>query len=172
MTSTRERYNNRRDVRREIAQKPELGIELTNAETPEINQTTAPGLEPPPSLYNVNRGTSPASEGELTVPLRFPNREDMAVHMVPSNLINDLENCRSDEDLISGGFWTIIGALLGIILSWVPDFFVASIPSHIHYIRLTMMIMLILFSIAVGLYWRNLNVRTKNAQLALQNYQS
>jgi len=61
------------------------------------------------------------SEYYFTAPVEMPSREQMRVKLVPLHLVNRLEEARSDERFWGAVFWTVLGAILGIICNWVTS---------------------------------------------------
>lgn len=60
-----------------------------------------------------------AAESELSVPLQVPERNSMAVKMVPRSLVYQLLEYRSDGSRMSSIFWAVVGGILGIGVNWV-----------------------------------------------------
>lgn len=60
-----------------------------------------------------------ANQIEITAPIHIPARNNLAIDLVPSNLVYRLEEYRSDERRSEAVMWALIGAVLGIIVNWV-----------------------------------------------------
>lgn len=55
---------------------------------------------------------------EMSAPVYVPTRDSLAIGLVPSDLVYKLEESRSDEMRWSSIMWTLVGAVLGIIVNW------------------------------------------------------
>jgi hypothetical protein len=53
---------------------------------------------------------------EYTAPVNVPDQEDLAIDLVPGNLVRRREQERSDADYVSAAFWTLFGTELGILV--------------------------------------------------------
>jgi len=56
---------------------------------------------------------------ENTVPIYIPARENLAIGLVPIDLVYRLEEYRSDEMKWDSIFWMLSGSILGILINWV-----------------------------------------------------
>jgi transcriptional regulator with XRE-family HTH domain len=58
-----------------------------------------------------------ATSEALTVPIRIPSRERMQVHLVPSTLLERLEEYRSDESMWLVWFGIFVGSIIGVFVN-------------------------------------------------------
>lgn len=55
---------------------------------------------------------------ELSAPVHLPDREHLAIFLVPQDYIYRLEEYRSDEKKWESVFWVFTGAALGLVINW------------------------------------------------------
>lgn len=52
-----------------------------------------------------------------TARIRTPSEEHMQVDFVPLSLVRRLDELKTDGEIVRGLFWTVLGALLGVLTS-------------------------------------------------------
>jgi len=143
-------------------QKPEL--EITSTSDIEDDETVAlSSLEDSDSDIE---GTSIGSIGNntLTVPMHIPEREKLALNMVPRELIYQYEEYRSDESNMAAFFYTILGAFFGVLINWAT-----SDPIVISKTSIIIELILLVFIIVIGLFTYRFNRRAKNKKSEIDN---
>ncbi len=55
---------------------------------------------------------------DISAPVSIPKREDMAVLLVPADIVYRLEEYRSDQHHWESIMWTLVGAILGVLVNW------------------------------------------------------
>lgn len=55
------------------------------------------------------------------IPLIIPEPQDLAVRLVRADLLNTMEDYRSDENKWYSTAWAFIGAILGVIVNWLTE---------------------------------------------------
>jgi hypothetical protein len=58
---------------------------------------------------------------ELKAPIIFPTPEDLTVKLVPSHLLDQLEEYRTDETTVFLLIGVFFGAILGILVNWATN---------------------------------------------------
>lgn len=58
---------------------------------------------------------------EMSAPVYVSTRDSLAIDLVPSDLVYKLEEYRSDEMRWSSIMWTLVGAVLGVIVNWATS---------------------------------------------------
>ena len=102
-------------------------LEITSVEPLETGETIAPGSNSfPENITTFEHGTTDLTstdddEYEISAPVRLPSRESLTRDLVPSDLIYQLEEYRSDERRMSAVFYIFIGGILGIIVNWITS---------------------------------------------------
>jgi hypothetical protein len=80
-----------------------------------------------------------------SIPLIIPEPQDLAVHLVKADLLNIMEDYRSDENKWYSTAWAFIGAILGVIVNWLTaQTFSISIPA---------IVLIVVFGIVALLSW-------------------
>lgn len=92
-------------------------------------------------LYLPNESAPTGDTGAFTVtaPVELPTQEQIKVKLVPLYLLTRFEEVRSDEQYWGSVFWTLLGTILGAVITWL-----ASDP-----IRITIPSLVIVLIIAV-----------------------
>jgi uncharacterized ubiquitin-like protein YukD len=75
---------------------------------------------------------------ELTAPVELPTADQMKVKLVPSHLLSQLEETRSDENYWSSVGWAFLGAVLGVIVNWAT-------AEQMAFTRSSLIIIIVLF---------------------------
>lgn len=92
------------------------------------------------ALQTINRAS--AKSKELTAEVVLPSDETMAVHLVPSHLLERLEEYRSDENKVFLLIGAFSGAILGILANWATN-------EVLTITRFSIILMGIFFSLAI-----------------------
>lgn len=61
------------------------------------------------------------NEVRFSAPILIPSQDQLAVDLVPANLVYQLEEYRSDQMRWEAVMWAFIGAILGIIVNWITN---------------------------------------------------
>jgi hypothetical protein len=61
------------------------------------------------------------SNETFSAPVALPSRTSMTVHLVPINLVNQLEEYQSDLNLTYFALGSIVGAIFAIVVNWVTS---------------------------------------------------
>lgn len=140
-----------------IPEKPEL--EITSSSIIEDDES-------PPSnalevLANDTDGTSlgniGANANSYTAPVHLPDREQLAVNMVPSDMIYQYDEYRSDESKMAAFFYAFLGAFLGVIINWAT-----ADPVVISKTSIIMEFVLFVVIIIMGYFTLRFNSRAKS----------
>jgi hypothetical protein len=165
MTRHRNPNRNRLDPTH-VPQKPALTLDMPDDF--EENETPIPGVAIIGTKFQPFGGGTSYEEDDdgldrLTAPVNLPERNSMAVNLVPIDLVNQLEECREDEVLIMAFFWAVIGLLGGIIINWITANGTKPTDMSIGIAGI-----LVLLAIAVGYYWKSKHSSVKKKQTALK----
>ena len=150
-----------------IPQKPDL--EISDIEEFIIKGTNAPGFDDIRSAFQrIHCGTNvetPEEFGKYSAPVYAPERERLAINLVPSDLVYKLEEYRADNKIITSIFWACIGGIVGIMGNWLT-----SDPPHLTPISVVAVIMLLVFSTIFGFIMSATNQRAKKKKSEIDNY--
>lgn len=117
--SNRKRYDKNRDIRRSIPQKEIIiSSEISNESS---SKTNLPDLNIPNNFSDISNDRTSyetTSTGDFYIPGFLPDEKSRSVNYVPIYLVNDLVQKTNDQTLFSNSFFTLIGSLFGLILSW------------------------------------------------------
>jgi hypothetical protein len=58
---------------------------------------------------------------DISAPVSIPKREDMTVSLVPADIVYRLEEYRSDQQHWESIMWTLVGAILGVLVNWATS---------------------------------------------------
>lgn len=143
-------------------QKPKLSV--SDLSETDLDETTGPGLQPRRIAQSREEGTTDQThEDDYTAPISFPRREDLQIKLVDANLVYKLEEYRSDLSYFWAAFWTIVGAILGIIINWVTNNPLIITPSS-----LIIFIILVLVGILMALFIWRFSKRAKEVKGVIQ----
>lgn len=101
---------------------------------------------------------------DISAPVSIPKREDMAVSLVPVDIVYRLEEYRSDQQYWESTMWALVGAILGVVVNWST-----SEPLVISKMSVIILIMLLVFSfitLSSALKYRKRADRIKERMLA------
>lgn len=120
--SSRKRYDRNRDIRRSIPQKE---IIISNESNIEPNsETYLPDLDIP-TTFSERPGDSTSVEtrnyGDFNIAGKLPDEKARSIKYVPDYLVDQIVQAINDETLFSNTFFTFLGSLIGLILSWTTQ---------------------------------------------------
>ncbi len=98
-------------------------------------------------------------EAEPSAPISLPSRSDLTVRLVDVALLRRLDELRDDLALVQGAFWTIAGALLGVVASGLT-----SSNAMTDQLVWTVVGILLMFLILIGFFWFRTNKRASTAR--------
>ncbi len=90
----------------------------------------------------------------LGAPIFIPNRDSLAIGLVPSDIVYRLEEYRSDQMKWETILWIFVGAILGIVVNWIT-----SEPLVISRASLVVVVILVIISIIIGVNAREYRKR-------------
>lgn len=90
----------------------------------------------------------------LAAPIYIPNRDSLAIGLVPSDIVYRLEEYRSDQMKWETILWIFVGAVLGIVINWIT-----SDPIVISRTSVVVLIILIIVSVVIGVNAREYKKR-------------
>lgn len=96
---------------------------------------------------------------EMSAPVYVPTRGSLAIGLVPSDLVYKLEESRSDEMRWSSIMWTLVGAVLGIVVNWAT-----SDPIIISRASLIVFVILALMAVFIWIATRDYKKRADDAK--------
>lgn len=103
-----------------VPEKPEL--EITSSPSAEQDETSVPGEALATPIDSEGTSFETHDTAALTAPIRIPSREQLAVNMVPSALVYQYDEYRSDEGHMSAGFYAFLGAFLAVLINWATSY--------------------------------------------------
>jgi hypothetical protein len=68
----------------------------------------------------------PEAEGggirlDISAPINIPDLEEMTVLLVQADIVHRLEEYRSDQQHWEAIMWTLVGAILGVLVNWITN---------------------------------------------------
>jgi hypothetical protein len=145
-----------------IPQKPEL--EITSSAVIEEDETIHSNAfeDLANDADRTSLGNIDTSTNSLTAPIRMPNRDQLAVDMVPSSLVYQYDEYRSDESKMAAFFFAFLGAFLGVIINWAT-------ADSLIFSKTSIIIEVILFLIVLimGYFTYVFDRRAKNKKLEI-----
>ena len=54
----------------------------------------------------------------ISAPVSIPKQKDMAISLIPADIVYRLEEYRSDQHYWESVMWTLVGAILAVIVNW------------------------------------------------------
>ena len=156
-------------TRKRAGTKPLLAIppeseEFSSSRSSEPRETIAPGIRGVPEISkSPDTGTSfatPLDETKgLTAPVRIPSQEELQVPLVRADLVYKLDENRSDQARFENFFFTLVGAVIGILSQ--------SNPFAISAWSVAVIILLGIFTCLTWLHLRTLGSRVKKVSTTL-----
>lgn len=128
---------------------------------PMADATIAPGETS--AAYSHTSSITPADEAKgMTAPVIIPSQESLQIYLVRADLVYRLEDSRSDLTRFEGLFFTLFGAIVGLLAQYplIPQWSVGVI------------FLLIAFGILTGLQIRTLQGRIKTVKGEIEKTKS
>jgi len=95
-----------------------------------------------------------ANQINITAPIYIPTIDSLAINLVPADLVYRLEEYRSDASRWEATFWTLIGAIIGVIVNWVTND-----PINISRTSIVVIAFLLVMAVLIGIAARDYRKR-------------
>lgn len=109
-----------------------------------------------------NKEDNLLSEINITAPVYFPPRDSLAINLVSTDLVYRLEEYRSDEKRFETILFTIIGAIIGVVVNWAT-----TEPLMFSKTSIVIIILLSIFAVLSGIAMRDYRSRANQIKTSM-----
>jgi hypothetical protein len=108
----------------------------------ESDTVQSAGIEDGATLTLVPEAEGGGRLQDVSAPIYVPDREDIAILLVPFDTVHRLEEYRAEHQYWEVVMWTFIGSILGVIVNWTT-----SQPIIFSKVSVILLIMLTIFTV-------------------------